>query len=217
MALDLIVIGLAITLYPLPLTAFIIVLSSQRGVRKGAAFVIGWLASLGIIVAVTVLATGNSPPKSNTAPAVGALVVKLLLGVVLVLIAFRQRRRMAVPKPPKPPPKWQASVDSMSLLYAAALAPLLQPWAMIAAGVTTITKAKITSVESALLLVFFCLLASASLITLELYAALRPEPAKQLLTSIRKWFESHTDVIIVVVCAALGTYLIGDSLYLLIS
>ena len=41
--LNLLLIGLAITLDPLPLTAFTVVLPSKRGVRKGAAFVFGWL------------------------------------------------------------------------------------------------------------------------------------------------------------------------------
>ena len=51
MILDLVLIGLAITLDPLPLTAFMIVLPSKGGVRKGAAFVFGWLVSLAIVVA----------------------------------------------------------------------------------------------------------------------------------------------------------------------
>jgi len=34
--LDLVLIGLAITLEPLPLTAFLLVLASERGVRKAA-------------------------------------------------------------------------------------------------------------------------------------------------------------------------------------
>jgi len=38
-------------------------------VAKGAAFVFGWLVSLAIVVTATVLATGNNPPKPDTAPA----------------------------------------------------------------------------------------------------------------------------------------------------
>lgn len=38
-------------------------LPSARGVRKGAAYVFGWLVSLAIVVTVTVVATGNNPPK----------------------------------------------------------------------------------------------------------------------------------------------------------
>ena len=68
MILNLVLIGVAIALDPLPLTAFLVVLPSKRGVRKGAAWTFGWLVSLAIVVAVTVLATGNNPPKRNTAP-----------------------------------------------------------------------------------------------------------------------------------------------------
>ncbi|HTS98618.1 MAG TPA: hypothetical protein VMI33_18560, partial [Streptosporangiaceae bacterium] len=46
LVLSLVLIGLAITLEPIPLTAFILVLASKGGVRKGAAFIFGWLLSL---------------------------------------------------------------------------------------------------------------------------------------------------------------------------
>jgi threonine/homoserine/homoserine lactone efflux protein len=127
MVLDLVLIGLAIALDPLPLTAFIVVLPSRRGVRKGAAFVFGWLVSLAIVVAITVLVTGNNPPKSNTVPSLAALAVKIAIGVVLVAIAIRHIRGRGRPKKPKKPPKWQAHVDSMSPWFALGLAPALQP------------------------------------------------------------------------------------------
>ena len=59
MILDLVLIGLAITLEPLPFTAIFLVLASERGVRKGAAFVFGLFLSLAAVIALTVLATGN--------------------------------------------------------------------------------------------------------------------------------------------------------------
>ena len=52
MALNLVLIGVAVALDPLPLMAFLVVLPSKRGVTKGAAFVFGWLASLAIVVSV---------------------------------------------------------------------------------------------------------------------------------------------------------------------
>ncbi len=129
MVLDLVLIGLAITLDPLPLTAFTVVLPSKRGVRKGAAFVFGWLVSLAIVVTVTVLATGNNPPKPNTAPSLAALAAKIAIGVLLVLIAIRHIRRMARSKKPKPkkPPKWQEHVDTMSPWFAMVLARRSSP------------------------------------------------------------------------------------------
>src|SRR5215469_12199066 len=143
MVLDLVLIGLAIALDPLPLTAYMIVLPSKRGTRKGATFVFGWLVSLAIVVSAPVLATGNNPPKPSTAPSLAALAVKIALGAFLLVIAVRHYRKMNQPKPPKKPPKWQAHVDTMSPWFAMGLAPALQPWGLIGAGAATVVEAKL--------------------------------------------------------------------------
>jgi len=215
--LDLLLIGLVITLEPIPLTAFLLVLASKGGVRKGAAFIFGWLLSLAIVVAATLLVTGNKPPKPSTAPSLAALAAKILIGVVLVLIAIRQRRRMGKPKPPKKPPKWQTGIDNMSPWYAMGLAPLTQPWGLVAAGVATIVEAKLSSWQSYVALVLFCLVASAVYIALELYAGFRPDKSDALLASSRTWIDSHTDQVIIVVSLVLGFWLIGKSIYLIVS
>ena len=217
MTLDLLLIGLAITLDPLPLTAFMILLPAKGGVRKGAAFIFGWLASLAIVVAVTVLATGNNPPKPQTAPTLAALAVKIAIGAVLVGIAVRQRRRMGQPKKPKKPPKWQAGVDNMSPWYAVGIAPLLQPWGLIAAGAATVVQAHVSGAQSALALFFFCVIASSSYIAMELYAGFRPEQSQLLLSRIRNWIDTHTDQVIIVGALVLGFWLIGNSIYLIVT
>jgi hypothetical protein len=215
--LDLTIIGLVITLEPIPLTAFIIILASQRGTRKGAAFVSGWLVSLAIVVAVTVLATGNSPPKPNTTPSLASLAVKIALGTVLLIVALRRYRRLGQPKKPKKPPKWQAGVDSMSPLYAMALASLTQPWGLIAAAAATVVQAKLSSWEDYLTLVYFCLLASSAYILMELYATIRPEQTRDFLTRLRRWIDTHTDQLIIWVSLIAGLWLIGKSTYLIVT
>jgi hypothetical protein len=186
-------------------------------VRKGAAFIFGWLASLAIVVAITVLATGNNPPKSSSAPSLAALAVKIVIGAGLVGIAIRQRRRMGQPKKPKKPPKWQAGVDNMSPWYAIGIAPLLQPWGLIAAGAATVVQAHVSSVESALALFFFCVIASGSYIGLELYAGFKPDETQMFLKRIRTWMDTHTDQVIIVGSLILGFWLIGNSIYLIVT
>jgi Sap, sulfolipid-1-addressing protein len=217
MILDLLLIGLVITLEPIPLTAFILILLAKGGVRKGAAFIFGWLLSLATVVAVTVLVTGNKPPKPNTAPSLGALAVKILIGVALVLIALRQRRRMGRPKPPKKTPKWQTGLDNMSPWFAIGLAPLTQPWGLVAAGVAVIVEAKLASWESYVALFLFCLVSTAVYLAMELYAGFRPERAQAFLGSIRTWIDTHTDQVIIVVSLVLGFWLVGKSIYLIVS
>jgi len=217
MFLDLTIIGLAITLEPIPLTAFIVILASQRGARKGAAFVAGWVLSLAIVVSVTVIATGNAPPKQNTAPSLASLAVKIALGVVLLVIALRRYRRLGQPKKPKDPPKWQAGVDGMSPWYAMALAPLTQPWGLIAAGAATVVEAKLASWESYLALVYFCLLATATYLVMVIYATVRAEQTQALLARLRAWIDAHTDPLIIWVSLVVGLWLIGKSVYLIVT
>lgn len=212
---DLVLIGLAITLEPVPLTAFILVLASSGGVRKGAAFVFGWLLSLAVVIALTVLATGNQPPKPSTAPSVAVLAVKIAIGVGLLVIAFRQRRRMGKPKKPKKTPKWQTGIDHMSPLYAIGLAALVQPWPLVAAGVATIVEAKLSSAGTYLAVVVFCLIATSSILALEIHAGFRPEQSKAILARLRAWIDGHRDQVIIVVSLLLGLWLIGKSSYLI--
>jgi len=215
--LNLFLIGLAVALDPLPLTAFLVVLPSKRGTVKGAAFVFGWLVSLAAVVTITVLATGDNPPKPATVPSLAALAVKILLGVVLVWIAVRHIRARNKPKPPKKPPKWQEHVDNMSPWFALLLAPTLQPWVLIGAGAATVVQAKLSSWESFLALFFYCVLASSSYLTMELYAVFRPVQSKALMDRIRTWIDDHTDQVIIVGSLLIGLWLIGDSLYLVVS
>jgi len=210
-------IGLAVTLDPLPLTAFLIVLPSARGARKGAAFTFGWLVSLAIVVVITVLATGNDPPKPATVPSLAALAGKIVLGVVLVRIAVRHIRARKQPKPPKKPPRWQAHVDSMSPWFAMALAPALQPWVLIGAGAATVVEAKVAGWESFLALGLYCALASSSYLAMEIYAVVRPAHSQALLVSCRSWIDSHIDGAITVGSLIVGFWFIADSIYLIVS
>ncbi len=214
MVLNLVLIGAAVALDPLPLMAFLVVLPSRRGVRKGAAFVFGWLASLVVVVVVTVLATGNNPPKPNTAPSLAGVAVKIAIGVVLIAIAIRQRRRRGQPKKP---PKWQAHVDSMSPWYAMGLAPVLQPWGLIGAGAATVMEAKLSSPQSYLALVLFCVLASSSYLAMEIYAGVRPTQSQALLAGFRTWIDAHTDQAIIWGSLILGFWLIANGINLIVS
>ena len=217
MVIDLILIGLAITLEPIPLTTFILVLASKGGVRKGAAFIFGWLVSLAAVVALTILATGNKPPKPNTGPSLAALAVKILIGVVLVIIAVRQWRKMGKPKKPKKTPKWQTGIDNMSPSFAIALGPLTQPWGLVAAGVAVITEAKLSSWQSYIALFLFCVIATVTYLVMEIYAGFWPEQTQAFLTRTRAWIDTHTDQVIIVVSLALGFYLIAKSIYLIVT
>jgi threonine/homoserine/homoserine lactone efflux protein len=212
--LDLLLIGLAIALEPFPLTAFILVLGAEKGIWKGLAFILGWLACLVVVIAAVILATGNSPPKPQTVPSTAALAVKLAVGVALILIALRKKRRMGQPRKPA---AWLAKLDRLSLVSVAGLAAFLQPWTLVAAGATTITEAKLATAGSYLVLALFCLLATSTFLYLELYATFARSGADATLNRLRDWLNTHQDQVVIAVFLLLGLWLAGKSIYLLIS
>jgi threonine/homoserine/homoserine lactone efflux protein len=212
--LDLLLIGLGIALEPFPLTAFILVLGAEKGIRKGLAFIVGWLACLVAVVAAVILATMNSPPKPQTVPSTAALAVKLAVGVTLILIALRKKRRMGQPRKPA---AWLAKLDRLSLVSVAGLAAFLQPWTLVAAGATTITEAKLATAGSYLVLALFCLLATSTFLYLELYATFARSGADATLNRLRDWLNTHQDQVVIAVFLLLGLWLAGKSIYLLIS
>ena len=212
MVLDLMIIGLAITLEPVTIVAFILILGAQRGIRKGLAFLLGWMACLVAVIAAVVLITGGKPPEPHTAPSTAALVVKALLGALLIWVGLRQRRRMGRPRKQ---PGWMARLDHMSPWAAAGLGVFLQPWTLVAAGAATVVQAKLSTAGDWLALVFFCLLATSSFLVMELYAVVAPVAAAARLEEVHKWIDTHQDQAIVVGALVVGAWLRGTSIYLI--
>jgi threonine/homoserine/homoserine lactone efflux protein len=218
MLLELFLIGLVITLEPIPLTAMILLLAADGGLLKGLGYVLGWMTTLVAIVALTVVVTGGKPLLPQTSPSTAALAIKLAIGLVLVFIGYRRwgRQGSTVQKETKQP-KWMSRIDRVNPLAAAGLAFLLQPWVLVVAGITTITEAKLSSGLQYFAVFAFCLLCSASYIIMEVYAALRPAKVKALLASLLEWINNHRDQAIVFLSLGLGLYLMAVSIYGLVS
>ncbi|WP_189191954.1 GAP family protein [Streptomyces albiflavescens] len=210
MVLDLVLIGLAITLYPLPITAFVLVLSARGGIWNGLAFVLAWLASFVGIIAAVLLMTGGEPPPPRSPPSTAALAAKLALGVGLVWYADHARRR---PRTRHKSSGLMSRLDRVSPWTAAGLALFLQPWGLVAAGAATVVQADLSHAASYAALLGYCLLATSSLLTMEIYATFAPGPARARLGRLRTWLESHQDQAVVSLSLLLGLWLVGRSIY----
>jgi hypothetical protein len=213
LTVDLILIGLACSLEPIPLTGFILMLSTEHGTRKGLFFLGGWLVSLAVVIGVTLALTGGKPPAPSTAPSAGVLAAKIAVGVALIVFAWRFSRR--APKE-HGPPTWAKRIDHRSVWTAAVLAVLLQPWGLVAAGALSITQADTSHTGDVLTIVLFAILATASLLVIEVYAVLAPDAAQVRLLGLRQWMDDHRAQVIVFLSVVIGLWLIGKSTYSLV-
>ena len=105
----------------------------------------------------------------------------------------------------------------MSLWFAFALGPIVQPWGLIAAGSAIIVEAKVTTWQSTIALSLFCIVGTITYVAMELYALLRPAKTRAFVASLRRWVTSHTDQIIIVISLALGLWLIVASTRVLVA
>lgn len=228
MVLDLLLIGLAVTLFPLPIMAFVLVVSGSRGVRNGLAFIFAWLGCLVTVMALVLLLTGGQPPPPRSPPSIGALVATLVIGLGLVVYSEHRRRRSrraatgsgaAAPDAAAPEAASASGssvtsrMDEATGWSAAGLAVLLQPWGMVSAAAATVVQADLSHARSFLALMAFCVLATSTLLAMELYMVFSPRKAQSVLLGLRGWLERHKDPAIVVTCLLLGLWLVARSLY----
>jgi hypothetical protein len=211
---DLVLLGLGIALQPFRLSAFILILSTKGGTRKGLGFILGWLACLVLVIAVVVLITDGRPVRFHTLPATVVQIAKLALGVALIVVAAVQshtRRR------PRILTILLTRLDTMTPWTAAVIAAIVQPWTLVAAGAITAAQARLSAAGDDLALVSFCLLATSSFVVLELYSVRAPAAASTRLAALRTWLDTHGNHVIIVVCGVLGLWLTGQSIYALIT
>jgi Sap, sulfolipid-1-addressing protein len=200
---QLILLGAAIALYPLPLSAYILLLGSKNGVRKGLGYTLGWVVVLAVICYVTIVVTGPAPPRSHTAPSTALLVVQILAGTGLLILAWRQRGRV---RTTKPKPKWQQNLDRVGMLGAAGISFLLQPWLSIAAGAAAASQSdRIGPV------VAFGLLASSTYLVMQAFATIRPQETTARLQGLDQWIDDHHNGVLIVLYVALGLWLIAKA------
>jgi hypothetical protein len=209
---DLVLIGLGIALQPVRISAFILILGSKDGTRKGLGWILGWLICLVLVIAVVELITGGRPIRFWTIPGTVLLIAKLALGIALIVIAAVERHRRDRPRKQLP---WLAKLDTMSPWTAAVIAAVAQPWTLVAAGAVTVTQARLSGAGDYLALSGFCLLATSSFLALELYAVLAPAAASARLEALRTWLEKHGSQVLIIVCLVVGIWLTGHSIYLL--
>ncbi|MFI8228905.1 GAP family protein [Streptomyces sp. NPDC085900] len=213
MVLDLVIIGLAIAVFPLSVTAFVLVLSAQRGIVKGLAFILAWLACFVAVLAAVLLTTGGKPPAPKSAPSTAVSAVKLAIGLGLLGYGwYRHKNRERTGRRRTSTGGLMTRLDRLSVWTAAGLGPLLQPWGLVAAGAATVVSADLSHASSYLVLLGYCLLATSSLLTMEIYTTFAPDTAKVRLGKLHTWIETHQEQALVGVALVAGLFLVSRSI-----
>ena len=208
-------VGVAIS--PVPIIAVILVLFSARARVNGPAFLLGWVLGVGIVSVVVYLAAdAGDTSDAGSGASDTTYWIKLVLGVLLVLLAVRNWRTQS-DDTEKKPPKWMASIDTLSPLKAIGLALLLsgvnpKNLALSFAAGSSLAQAGVSGPEAAVGLVVFIVVASLSIGVPVVFYLAGGQRAAHVLDGWKTWLSSHNAAVMAVLFLVFGVVLFSQAL-----
>ena len=206
-------IGVAIS--PIPIIAVILMLFSARARTNGIAFLAGWVLALLVVGAVVLaLAAAGRVGSDDSASNLAAL-VKALLGVLFLFLAFRQWGSRPAEGEAAPMPSWMVAIDSFTTGRSLGLAALLggvnpKNLALTAGAGLAIAQAGVSGVSAVVALVIFVAIASLSVAIPVLYFLAAGDGAKQTLDGWKAWLLANNAAVMAVLFVVLGFVLLGQ-------
>lgn len=197
-------------LVPLQIIIVVLLLTGEkRGPLKAIAFVAGMtLARLAQGLLFQLILTGGS---GDPADASGITWIKstvlLLLGIFLLITAYKQWSKE--PDPDEPPPKWMKMLDGITpmrafLFGAGMILIAIKLWVFTLGALSVIDEAQLGQPGSAIAFLIYVLLAQSILIFAILLRLLVPRRATSLLGSFSAWLETYNRQIVMVVSLVFG-------------
>jgi threonine/homoserine/homoserine lactone efflux protein len=209
--------AVAIAIFPVPIIAVVLVLGSERGRTKGAAFVLAWCVGLAAVGAIVLLVAGGLDASDDGEPATWANVVLLVLGVVLLAYAVKQLRGRPRAGEESPTPGWMRTVDDFTPLQAGgagfALTALNPKNVLLtAAAATEIAEVGLSAGEQAVVLVAFVVIASIGVLAPVAAVVVLGDRSREPLDALRGWMARQNAVIMAVLFVLIGAKLVGDAI-----
>ncbi|MBU1119178.1 GAP family protein [Patescibacteria group bacterium] len=207
-------IGVAIS--PVPIIAVILMLFSKKAKSNSLLFLLGWIVGL-MLSGGIILILGNSLDiATNKETSTGALLVKLLLGVLLLFLAIKQWKSRPKEGKDLAMPKWMKSIDSFSSTKAFGLAFLLSAvnpknLALTLAAAFAIAQSGLTTSSQTIVLAIFIVLASITVgipVLINLVAGSRVE---NMLTTWKAWLTHNNATVMFILLLIFGISLVSQS------
>jgi threonine/homoserine/homoserine lactone efflux protein len=207
-------VGVAIS--PVPIIAVVLMLVTSRARSNGPAFVVGWLLGLSIVGTIVLLVAPDATNDSG-GPATWVSTLKLVLGVLLVLLAFKQWRGRPHGGEEAPTPKWMGAIDAFTApkaLGAGAVLSGANPKNLLLAvgAAASIVQTGISGGEQAIAYAVFAVLGTVGVaVPVVIYFALG-DRAGGILNRLKTWLAKNNAVIMAVLLLVIGVKLIGDAI-----
>jgi len=178
--------------------------SPRQGPLKATAYV-GGMTALRLLQGIIFGLIFSNQEGGGRSPV--ALTLQLVLGVLLLVTAYKQWSNEY--DPDAPPPKWLAMIDSLTPLKAfgigfGALLISGKLWVFTLSAIGIIEAAQLGQPSSTIVYLLFVLLAESLLLLSILFRVATPEKSKILLEQASAWLTLNNRPIVIVVSLIFG-------------
>jgi Sap, sulfolipid-1-addressing protein len=208
-------IGIAIS--PIPIIAVILMLITPKARSNGLAFLAGWLLGL-VVVGIVVLVVANKVGVSTSSgPSKTVSAIKLVLGVLLLALAWRQFGKRPESGEQAPMPKWMKALDRFTPGRSLAVGALLSgvnPKNLVlnASAAASIAQAGLPGGSQAAALIVLVLVGSLGIIAPVVVYLAGGDSAAHTLDEWKAWLAANNAAVMTVLFLVFGVVLIGKGI-----
>jgi len=208
-------IGIAIS--PIPIIAIILMLITPKARSNGLAFLGGWLLGLVIVGTVVLIVANTAGIATSSGPSRTVSAIKLVLGLLLLVVAWRQFKKRPEPGEEAPMPKWMRALDSFTPARSLAIGALLSgvnPKNLVlnATAAAGIAQTGLAGVQQAVVLLVLIVVGSLGIIApVAVYFAMG-DKAPKVLDGWKTWLAANNATVMMVLFLVFGVTLVGKGI-----
>ena len=208
-------IGIAIS--PLPIIAVILILTTPQARTNGLAFLGGWLAALTVVGVIVLIVTDAAGAATSDDTSTIVSLIKLVLGLLLLFLAWRKFTKRPKAGEEAPLPKWMRALDGFTAIRSASVGALFagpKPKNLIltAAAAAGIAQSGLGGVQQAVVLLLLIVVGSVGIIApVAVYFAMG-DRAAPVLDGWKTWLAANNTTVMIVLFVVFGVVLIGKGI-----
>ncbi|WP_327147264.1 GAP family protein [Nocardia sp. NBC_01329] len=210
---DLLPLAVGVSISPIPLVAAILMILSKNASAAAGGFAAGWTGGIVAVTAVFAVLAAALGLSADSRPGAAAAWIKIVLGLLLLAVAYTQWRHRA----DTAEPGWMRGIDSLTTGRAALLGAtlaavnpknlLLCVSAGVAVGASGVgVGAQIVAVA------VFTVLAAASVLGVVIGYAVAADRLRGGLERARGWLEANNHVVMAIVLLVMGAVVLGKGI-----
>jgi hypothetical protein len=193
------------------LFSILLLQSADRGVLKAGFFVGGMTAVRlvqGIVFGFVLTGASGSAPHSDQPGAVASTLF-VVLGIFLLITAYKQWRQED--DPDGPPPKWLDMIDGITPVKALGIGAVLVAtspnlWAFTLSAIAVISQAQLKQPGGIVAFLLFILVAESLLLLTILLRIVAPGKTTELLSAMSAWLTKNNRALMIAISLVFGLY-----------